>query len=75
MSYRRSLSFAEYEEDLVNHYDNNGKSDFAKEAMKFYLRYKDRITILPEDISFIKRQELQPNNNMLENKMKKLFKK
>jgi hypothetical protein len=74
LSYRRSLSFAEHEEVLVNYYDNNGKSDFAKEAMKFYLRYKDRITILPENVFINSNQQIQNKDTILENKIKKLIK-
>lgn len=45
MSYRRGLSFASSEKHLVDYYDNNGKSDFAKEAMKFFIRFKDKVFI------------------------------
>lgn len=43
MSFRRSISFADDEEELVNYFDNNGKSDIAKQAMKFYKENKDRV--------------------------------
>lgn len=43
MSFRRSLSFADDEEELLNYFDNNGKSDIAKEALKFYRENKDRV--------------------------------
>lgn len=43
MSVRRSLSFAEDEKDLVDYFDTNGKSDIAKEAMKFYKENKDNV--------------------------------
>lgn len=77
MSFRRSISFADYEEDLVKHYDKNGKSDFAKEAMKFYLRYRNKIAILPDSINLFKLQEIQhiSKDNIIENKIKKLIKK
>jgi hypothetical protein len=41
----RSLSFKENEKDLTDYFDNNGKSDIVKEAMKFYIKNKDKIII------------------------------
>jgi hypothetical protein len=43
MSYRRGLSFADDEKELVDYFDNNGKSDIAKEAMRFYKENKDNV--------------------------------
>ena len=37
LSYRRSLSFSEHEKDLVDYFDENGKSDIAKEALKNHM--------------------------------------
>jgi hypothetical protein len=51
LSWRRSLSFSEDELELVNHFDNNGKSDFAKEAIKFFLRFRDKLYIIPDGLS------------------------
>jgi hypothetical protein len=51
MSYRRSLSFADDEQMLVAEYDSNGGSRFAKEAMRFFLRYRDKIMLLPDGLS------------------------
>lgn len=51
MSWRRSLSFAEGEEHLLNEFDAKGKSDFAKEAMKFFIKFKDRVFIVPDGMS------------------------
>lgn len=43
MSCRRSISFAENEIDLVKYFDDNGKSDIVKLAMRFYIKHKDNI--------------------------------
>jgi hypothetical protein len=72
MSWRRSLSFSEDERELVNHFDNNGKSDFAKEAMKFFLKFKDKLYIIPDGFSVNK---TQPVKNEVKNKMIKLIQK
>lgn len=45
MSIRRSISFKETEDTLLNYYDKNGKSDIAKDALKFYIKNKDKIII------------------------------
>lgn len=45
MSIRRSISFKETEDELLNFYDENGKSDIAKDAMKFYIKNKDKLII------------------------------
>lgn len=42
MSARRSLSFTEDENDLLKYFDDNGKSDIAKIALKFYIENKDK---------------------------------
>lgn len=68
MSYRRSLSFADNEEYLLQEFDNNGKSTFAKEAMKFFLRYRDKMVISTNNYT--------PQNNIdVKNKISKLLKK
>lgn len=72
MSYRRSLSFAKHEVDILEFFDANGKSDIAKESMKFYMRYRDKITILPDGFGFIKRQENIKTND--KNKINKMLK-
>ena len=43
MSYRRSLSFSEQEQELLTYFDSNGKSDIAKVALDFYQKYKDKV--------------------------------
>ena len=43
MSIRRSISFEEGESELLEYFDDNGKSKIAKEAMKFYKDNKDRV--------------------------------
>jgi hypothetical protein len=53
MSYRRSISFADDEKELLEYFDENGKSDIAKEAMIFYRDNKDRV-ISPGVISLLK---------------------
>lgn len=45
MSFRRSLSFAEDEKEILDYFDNNGKSDVAKLAMIFYRDNKDKLMI------------------------------
>jgi hypothetical protein len=73
MSFRRSLSFAEDEEDLVNHFDSNGKSDFAKEAMKFFLRFRDKLYVIPDGFGI--GNVSRPVKNEVKNKMIKLIQK
>jgi hypothetical protein len=60
MSWRRSLSFADGEEHLLNEFDKNGKSDFAKEAIKFFIKFRDRVFIVPDGMS-IQNQSKIPN--------------
>lgn len=43
MSYRRALSFTENEKDLLDYFDQNGKSDIAKIALKYYMDNKDKV--------------------------------
>jgi hypothetical protein len=73
LSWRRSLSFAEDELELVNHFDSNGKSDFAKEAMKFFLKFKDKLYIIPDGLSIGKIN--RPIKDDTKNKMIKLIQK
>jgi hypothetical protein len=76
LSWRRSLSFAEDELELVNHFDNNGKSDFAKEAMKFFLRFKDKLYIIPDGLSISGISKVnRPVKDETKNKMIKLIQK
>ncbi len=51
MSWRRSLSFANDEEDLKNDYDNNGGSRYAKDAMRFFKKYIDKICIVNDNVN------------------------
>lgn len=69
----RSLSFKKNEEDLANEYDNNGKSEFAKSAMKFYLTNKDKIIInsLNELVSLFGNN--QNNHKQPSNSIKKML--
>ena len=62
MSYRRSVSFSECEKELLREFDTNGKSDFAKEAMKYYLKYKDKI--IPDEVK-IEILKLVGNNGVI----------
>jgi hypothetical protein len=43
MSYRRSLSFSEQEQELLSYFDTHGKSDIVKTALDFYKRNKDKV--------------------------------
>jgi hypothetical protein len=63
MSFRRSLSFADDEHMLVKEYDDNGGSRFAKEAMRFFIRYRDKMMLLPDGLSLAQRPQL-PNTNV-----------
>jgi hypothetical protein len=71
MSWRRSLSFADGEEHLLNEFDNNGKSDFAKEAIKFFIKFRDRVFIIPDGVSI---QNQPKNPKMSKNNVKKFIK-
>lgn len=51
MSNRRSLSFDSDESELLQEFDNNGKSRFAKEAMKFFIKFRDKVFIIPDGMS------------------------
>jgi hypothetical protein len=51
VSWRRSLSFATDEEDLKDDYDSNGGSKYAKECMKFFKNFKDKVFIVPDGLS------------------------
>ena len=82
MSYRRSLSFSEQEKELLNQFDSHGKSDFAKEAMKYYIRYKSKP--IPDEVKFeilklfsssnIKLHEEEKKTNIEKVKLAKLIK-
>lgn len=82
MSWRRNLSFANHEKHLVNAYDNRGKSDFAKLAMNFFLKYEnliDRMVLLPDNFIPIQQSNSQNNiqqpiNETLKKKISKVFK-
>jgi hypothetical protein len=65
MSYRRCISFTDDEKDLVNHFDNNGKSDFVKEAIKFFLRFRDKLYIVPDGLSVSKTVKNEVKNKMI----------
>lgn len=43
MSDKRTISFGKSEEELLQYFDTNGKSDIAKTAMKFYKENKDKV--------------------------------
>lgn len=79
MSYRRSLSFSDNEKDLLDYFDNNGKSDIAKEAMKFYKEHKDNVITegmikLLKIIGINNSNNIIPKNNDIQNKLMKLKK-
>jgi hypothetical protein len=65
LSWRRSLSFSEDELELVNHFDNSGKSDFAKEAMKFFLRFRDKVCIISDGFSVNRPVKSEVKNKMI----------
>lgn len=48
MSYRRPLSFRNDEKYLLDEFDSNGGSKFAKEAMRYYIKYRNKV--LPDEI-------------------------
>jgi hypothetical protein len=76
MSYRRSLSFSEQEQELLKYFDNNGKSDIAKLALEFYRRNKDKV--IPdgfiEMLRLLKSTETPKNTNEFQSKLSKLIK-
>lgn len=79
MSFRRSLSFKETEEELVKYYDENGQSEIAKAAMRFYKEHKNKIFIdnIKDIIHLITQptQSIQPKRSGIpESKMQKLMK-
>lgn len=43
MSDKRTISFGKNEGELLQYFDDNGKSDIAKTAMQFYKENKDRV--------------------------------
>jgi hypothetical protein len=43
MSARRSISFNEDEKDLLDYFENNGKSKIVKTALQFYMDNKDNV--------------------------------
>jgi len=63
MSWRRSLSFDSDEDELLVEFDSNGKSKFAKEAMKFFIKFKDRVAILPDGLSLNHRPKVVNNEH------------
>lgn len=52
MSWRRGLSFSDNEKDLKDDFDNLGKSDYVKRAMRFLKQFENRVFIVPEGMSF-----------------------
>jgi hypothetical protein len=79
MSKRRSISFSENELILLNYFDENGKSDLAKDALLFYKENKDNV-ITDSMIKILKaivvnnKQIEHPISPMLQDKMSKLKK-
>lgn len=51
MSDRRSISFDSDESEILKEFDNNGKSRFAKEAMRFFIKFRDKVFIVPDGMS------------------------
>jgi hypothetical protein len=43
MSERRSISFNDNESDLLEYFENNGKSKIVKLALQFYIDNKDNV--------------------------------
>jgi hypothetical protein len=69
---RRSISFNKNEKDLLDYFDSNGKSDIVKEALKFFIKNKDKIIInnLKEIIPLITNNTVssafvRPNNKLI----------
>jgi len=83
LSYRRSLSFSEHEKELVDYFDENGKSDVAKEALKGHMNKNNNNIVLTDAFheaftSLLKQLDNysfngQPKDEM-KNKMTKLIK-
>jgi dephospho-CoA kinase len=73
MSQRRSLSFAENEKELLDYFDENGKSDIAKMAMNFYKNNKDKL-ILENITDILRLISMQPRSQPTPNIMDKLQK-
>lgn len=75
MSYRRSLSFAEDEQELLEYFDTHGKSDIAKTALEFYRKYQDKV--IPEGfIEMLKLLKTESNRTIpdAQSKLSKLIK-
>jgi hypothetical protein len=75
MSERRSLSFDENEKDLLDYYDNNGKSKIGKLALRFYKENKDKIFIneLKDLIGLLKPTDNKPIYQQKQEKINKLI--
>jgi hypothetical protein len=43
MSARRSISFNDDEKELLDYFENNGKSKIVKTALQFYMNNKDNV--------------------------------
>jgi len=58
MSIRRGLSFADSEIDLVEDYDNNGGSKYAKQCMKFFKMFKDKVVLVNNHASLYQKSSI-----------------
>lgn len=60
---------------LVKEYDDNGGSRFAKEAMRFFIKYRDKMMLLPDGLSFTHKPIVNANTNVdIKNKALKQLK-
>jgi hypothetical protein len=65
MSYRRTVSFAKNEKDLLEYFDSNGKSDIVKDAIKFYKENKEKPltdAMKLEILKLIEKIDVKPSN-------------
>lgn len=82
MSYRRAISFSENEKDLLKYFDNSGKSDIVKVALKYYRDNKDKIISDEMKIEILKLVnqlqqstiQLPKKTQEIQNKLQKLIK-
>lgn len=71
MSWRRSLSFAENEKDLLEDYDRNGGSKYAKYCMRFVKKFENKFFIIPDGLNITHMSK--PVKNEVKSKMIKLI--
>lgn len=67
MSIRRGLSFADCEIDLVEDYDKNGGSKYAKQCMRFFKIFKDKVVLLDNHASISHKTSINVNSEQKKN--------